>query len=357
MISRVVESLVHAVRSASDSSWISRLAIAIGRALGTRGAVLCFHGLDIETAPSGASMHLSLASLERTIEVVTRLGSVVPLRELVTRHVSGRDTRGLAALTADDAYASLFAAEPLLKRSKVPLTVFTVSGALADGRAFWWDRIDDLFLSASPERWRDFENECGLPEAYRRDQPADEGPLRPLRQWLLAEHVGRWPEALEAPLRRLEQELGRRTAQRSMTEAELAGFVARTGAEVGIHTVSHAVLPLLADDELVREIAHCHDELRSRFSGVVPYLAVPFGLADQRTLRLAQAAGMTVSLTLTGVSLGPRFSPELGVSRFCVMRECTAGILALQLAGVAAVVNRLRRRTFTAYPALPSRTS
>jgi peptidoglycan/xylan/chitin deacetylase (PgdA/CDA1 family) len=357
MTNRVLEILVRTVRNASDASWTARLAVAMGRVVGTRGAVLCFHGLDVDGAPSRASMHVPLRLLEASVSVIRSLATIVPLREIVSRHVAGRGTAGLVALTADDAYASLLAAEPFLQRSGVPLTVFVVSAALAGGRTFWWDRIDDLFPLASPEQWRRFENECGLPETYRCGQPVDEGPLRPLRQWLLAEHAGRWPDALEEPLFRLEEDLGRRTAQRSMTEAELEGFVARTGIEVGIHTVSHAVLPFLPDDELVREIAHCHNELRARFPEVVPYLAVPFGLADQRTLRLAAEAGVTVSLTLTGVPLRPRFIPELGVPRFCVVRECTPGILALQLSGVAALVNRLRGRRFTPYPALPSPTT
>lgn len=355
MTSRALESLVCAVRTASDAPSIVRLAVAIGRVVGTRGAILCFHGLDVDAAPSRASIHLPLHSLEASVAVVRSLATIVPLRELVTRHVAGRGTAGLVALTADDAYASLLAAEPFLRQSAVPFAVFVVSDAR--GRSFWWDRIDDLFPLAPADRWRRFEDECGLPENYRRGQPADEGPLRPLRQWVLAEHAGRWPKALEESLFRLEEDLGRRTAQRSMTETELAGFVSRTGTEVGVHTVSHAVLPFLPDDEVVREIAHCHEDLRSRFPEVLPYLAVPFGLCDARTLRLAAEGGMTVSLTLAGGPLLTRFVPELGMPRLCVMRECTPGILALQLSGVAAVGNRLRRRRVIPYPSLPSPTT
>jgi peptidoglycan/xylan/chitin deacetylase (PgdA/CDA1 family) len=340
-----------------NASWTNRLAVAIGRVVGTRGAVLCFHGLDVDAAPPRSSMHVPLQLLEAAVAVAQSLATIVPLRELVSRHVTGRGTAGLIALTADDAYASLLAAEPFLKRCGVPFTVFVVSGALATGRTFWWDRIDDLFPLAPPERWRRFENECGLPETYRRGQPVDEGPLRPLRQWLLAEHAGRWPDALEEPLFRLEEDLGRRTVQRSMTEAELAGFVARAGIEVGIHTLSHAVLPFLPDDEVLREISQCHQELRSRFPDVLPYLAVPFGLFDARTLRLAAEAGMTVSLTLTGAQLQTQFVPELGMPRLCVVRECTPARFALKLCGVGTLLNRLRGGSLTPYPALPSPTT
>jgi peptidoglycan/xylan/chitin deacetylase (PgdA/CDA1 family) len=340
-----------------DGSWADRLAATIGRAAGTRGAIVCLHGLDAAAAPSRSSLHVPLRFLEVAVAVAQSVGTIVPLRELVTRHVGGRGAAGLVALTADDAYVSLLAAEPLLERSGVPLTVFAVSDALATGRRFWWDRLDDLFPRAPADRWRRFEEACGLPDAYRRGQPAAEGPVRPLRQWLLASHAGRWPPALEAPLGRLEEDLGERTAQRSMTEAELAGFVARTGAAVGVHTASHPVLPFLPDHEVLHEIASGHDALRARFADVLPYLAVPFGLFDARTLRLAAKAGMTVSLTLAGTPLHPPFAPELGMARICVVREYTAGVLALKLSGVAALADRLRGRKAGPYPDLPSPTS
>ena len=340
-----------------EGAWTDRLAAAIARLAGTRGAVLCFHGLDVDVAPSRSSMHVPLPLFEVTVVMAQTVGTVVPLRDLVTRHVTGRSTAGLLALTADDAYASLLVAEPFLKRTGVPFAVFVVSDALATGRTYWWDRIDDVLPLVQPDRWRRFEDECGLPEQYRRGQPVEEGPVRPLRQWLLARHAGRWPAIFDEPMARLEADVGGRTAQRSMTEAELGGFVARTGTHLGVHTLSHAVLPFLPDDELVHEIARCHGELRSRFPEVLPYLAVPFGLFDVRTLRLAAEAGMTASLTLAGRTLGRPFAWDVGIPRFCVVRESTSGVVALKLSGVAALLNRLRGRKASMYPPLPSPTN
>jgi peptidoglycan/xylan/chitin deacetylase (PgdA/CDA1 family) len=338
-------------------AWPDRLAAALGRAAGTRGAVLCFHGLDIEGALPTSSMHLPVDLLEAVVGTIQRLGTLVPLGDLVTRHLAGRRTAGLIALTSDDAYASLWAAEPLLKRHGIPLTVFAVSDALITGRAYWWDRIDEAARRSSPARWCRFEEECGVPDAYRRGQPPGEGPARPLRQWVLAEHAGRWPEALEQPLSRLEGDLGAGTAQRSMTEGELESFLARTGSQVGVHTRSHAALPFLPDSELVDEIRHCHAELRARFRDVLPYLAVPFGLFDARTLRLAAEAGMTVSLTLAGSPLDRPFITDVGMPRLCLVREHTPGIVTLKASGMAALIRRMRGENVSPYPILPSATT
>jgi peptidoglycan/xylan/chitin deacetylase (PgdA/CDA1 family) len=127
-----------------------------------------------------------------------------------------------------------------------------------------------------------------------------------------------------------------------------------------VHTLSHAALPFLPDDELVRQIVGCHAELQARFPGILPYLAIPFGLFDARTIRLSAQAGMTASLTLAGETLGRqsrRSRPDAGLPRFCVVREHTAGIVALKLSRVATVVNRLRVRRTNTFPALPSPTT
>lgn len=330
------------------------MAAAAGRLAGTRGAILCFHGLDVDGSPSPSSMHISLRHLEEIIECIKGVGRVVPLQELAVRHVGGRSTAGLVALTADDAYASWLGAEPLLARLEVSLTFFAVSGALEAGSRFWWDRIEDAAAVATPARWRRFEDDCGLPEAFRRGHPASEGVVRALRQWLLAGHAGRWPDSLDEPLERLEEEAGRRTSQRSMTGEELAGFLACTGSDVGVHTASHAALPFLSNDELVQEIRRGHEQLRARFPNVLPYLAIPFGLFEARTLRLAAEAGMAASLTLESHPLDRPFANAIGVPRLCVVREQKPALLTLRASGLARLIEGFRGNAHGPYPVLPS---
>jgi peptidoglycan/xylan/chitin deacetylase (PgdA/CDA1 family) len=335
--------------------WVDRLAAAAGRLAGTHGAILCFHGLDVDNMPSPSSMHVSQQYFESVVDCIGA-GRLVPLETIVDRHLAGRTTAGMVAVTADDAYASWLGAESLLGRLGVPLTLFAVSTALKSGSAFWWDRIEDAAVASTSDRWRQFEDDCGLPESYRRGQPVTEGLVRPLRQWMLAEHAGRWPAALDAHLVQLEGELGRCTPQRSMTESELSGFLSRTGAQVSVHTVSHAALPFLPDSEVIAEVRLGYEMLRERFPSTPPYLAIPFGLFDGRTVRLASEAGMTASLTLEGYPLGRAFGGGLGVPRFCVVREQGAGMLTLKASRLSRI-GRLRHPVRTSFPVLPSPTT
>jgi peptidoglycan/xylan/chitin deacetylase (PgdA/CDA1 family) len=321
------------------------------------GAILAFHSVTTPTLPGESAVHLPVGEVRSLIEAARQLGELVPLRDLIDRHRDGRSTAGLIALTMDDAYAAwLLEAADFVRREAIPLTVFVVTQAATRTAPYWWDRVDDLFPQVDGRRWRAFEDACGLTDDYRTGQPVEYGPLRPFRQWMLAAHAGRWPDALEPLLHDLEQETGTRTAQRSMTFEELERFAAIPSVDLGVHTATHPVLPLLADAELVQEITTAHRALRDRFRNVVPVLAVPFGLFDRRTVARAREAGMAASLTLAGTTLR-RWRDQDDLPRFCMSREETPLKLRLRLVGVLDWVRALRVRTAPRYPALPSATT
>ena len=335
---------------------LNRVARMPMRRLASGGAILCFHSITTPDAPAEGTAHVSLAAFQSTIGLARRLGELVPLSELVRRHEQGRSTAGMVAVTFDDAYAALSELREFVSREGIPISVFVVTQAAEVGATYWWDRIDDVFPHIPAARWRAFEAACGLPEEYRQRQPAGLGPLRPLRQWLLAAHAGRWPAHLEPALLSLECESGLRTRHRSMTFAEIAELAAIPSVEVGVHTVSHPVLPLLSDPDLTQEIAAGYAELRLRLANVLPILAVPFGLYDERTLRTARSAGLTACLSVAGANLDGD-AHRYVLPRYCVTRHDTPARLALCLVGVPDRVRRWRGLPLAPYPELPSPTS
>src|SRR5690349_12643129 len=116
------------------------------RRLPTAGAILCFHSLTTTRLPAEGIVHLPLAAFKRIIAAVRQVAEIVPLADLVRRHLDGRSTSGLVAVTFDDAYASLLTeAEDFLGRAAIPVTVFVVTNAASTGARYWWDRIDEVF--------------------------------------------------------------------------------------------------------------------------------------------------------------------------------------------------------------------
>jgi peptidoglycan/xylan/chitin deacetylase (PgdA/CDA1 family) len=289
------------------------------------GAILCWHSATSKDLPAASPMHVGEREFVAAVELLRTVAEVVPLRELVERHRAGRSTRGLAALTFDDAYAALPPLiGPYIARVGIPVTVFVTTRATDRGMRFWWDRVEDLEPRLSSEQWRALEDRLGVPTAFRDGQPAEYGRMRPLRQWILATHRGRWPERLEEPLAEIEREHGFTTRQRAMTWDELERFAAGGLVEVGVHTLSHPVLPLLDHAELCAEIAEAYRQLAEHVPRAAPILAIPFGLYDAATVRIAREAGMTVSLTLDNRTLRgvdataplPRLSMRTGLRRW-----------------------------------------
>jgi peptidoglycan/xylan/chitin deacetylase (PgdA/CDA1 family) len=313
------------------------------------GAILCYHSVTSARWPSASPVNVPDGEFVAALDVVRRFAEIVPLREIVNRHRVGRSTNGLVALTFDDAYAALpEVIGAYIARDAVPITIFVTSGATDRGARFWWDRVDDLHPRVPSERWRAFEDAIGLPDAYRVGQPTGMGPLRPLRQWILAEYRGRWPEHLDAPLAALEAEREFVTVQRAMTWDEVARFAASASIDVGVHTASHPVLPLLDEAECEREIASAHHAIKERVANAVPVLAIPFGLYDARTEGIARRAGMRASLTLANRSLRA-VGADAPLPRLSMARGLRRWKLALRLIAP--------RGAPASYPALPSATS
>ena len=315
------------------ADWIADVTLRI---LGRRGAILCFHGVTTPQSPAASNMHVSRDELVETLGVLRDRWRMVPLIDLIRRHHDGRSTKGLLAVTFDDAYASVLEVGSTLATLGVPATLFPIGEAIGIGTRFWWDRVDDVFPHVSRYRWREFEEACGVPEEYRRGQPESFGPLRPFRQWMLAHYHGRWPERLTPYLTALEQEIGHSTVQRSMTWAEIEQLTRQAEVHVGVHTLSHPALPFLPDAEVQREITGGLAMVSERSKIPVPILAAPYGLADARVVRLAQATGMLATLSLSGTALGNgRGAGSMEwVPRICMAARAPAWRLKLRLAGL-----------------------
>jgi peptidoglycan/xylan/chitin deacetylase (PgdA/CDA1 family) len=150
--------------------------------------------------------------------------------------VEGRS--GVVHVTFDDAYRSIGAALPILDRLGVPATVFVCTGF------------------------------------------ADEG--RPLRIPELRDDVDRTPQEF-ATLRWDElRELSER------------------GVEIGSHSVDHAHLPRLGDQELERQLQDSRAEIEDELGLACRYLAYPFGEHDARVRRAAEQAGYEAAFAVDG---------------------------------------------------------
>ena len=247
------------------SAFLYTLAAGSGAAAALRQSdaapIFCFHNVVRERmagGPGDASLHLSVSEFASALEVIAALFTIIPLEELRSRLRSGRALRGTACLTFDDAYrGAIVHAIPLLRRRAYPATVFVVSDAAAEPRAFWWD----------VERLNDEDRSRLLVELN------GDG-----RRISAATHVAVPDDMLPGNWELLES---------SIDETIVAGC----------HTATHRNLSTLSDAEIDEELRSSRDVIagRVRYASVLAY---PYGFASRRVVTAAARAGFDCAVTL-----------------------------------------------------------
>lgn len=99
------------------------------------------------------------------------------------------------------------------------------------------------------------------------------------------------------------------------TWQDLSGL-AKSGWEVGSHTVSHARLPDLDQGGLERELRVSRETIEDVLERPCTSIAYPYGAVDDRVLSAAEAAGYTAGCTTEGTvpSADPLRWPRVGVN-------------------------------------------
>lgn len=315
----------------------------IAGAVSLEGSILCFHGLrDAEDRTAGV-LHLSVARLNELLAVVRGAGTIVPLGELLGRWVAGKSTRGLLAITFDDAYASLLdTAELWYARAPFPVTVFVVGQASQSGAAFWWDRLDALTPVLLPEEWRRLAESAGLEVPRGADGGNGVAMAQTVRDWVVRARQGRAPEPFQEQLARLEAAHGTSARQRPMTVTELHRFGALGPVTFGPHTMTHPALSTLAPKEVVAEIRTGWEAMSAwGLPQVIPVLAAPYGALHPELAALAAEAGMHAVLALDDRRVGRLRTPRSSAvaSRLSMVQGVTAGRLAYRLSGLRELVS------------------
>lgn len=318
---------------------------ALGRiagALSREGSILCFHGIREECGSADGILHVSIARMNELLAVVRGAGAIVPLDELIGRWSAGRTTRGLMAVTFDDAYASLLAtADHWYTRAPFPLTIFVVSEASQSGATFWWDRLETLAPLLGSDEWRRIGVVVGLDGAWHVEPVSGSAMGRRVREWVVTRCHGRADSRFRDELSRLEELHGVRTRQRAMTLEELRRFAGLGPVSFGAHTITHASLSTLTPGGVVEEIRAGWEAMGAwGLPGMVPVLAAPYGAMRPDISSLAAQAGMQACLALDDRRVGPLShkgeSPV--VSRLSIVQGVSPVRLAYRLSGMREAV-------------------
>jgi peptidoglycan/xylan/chitin deacetylase (PgdA/CDA1 family) len=284
------------------------------------GVVLLYHRVaELDADPQ--RLAVTAAAFEAHLDILRRGAAPLPLAELVRRAHDGSLPARAVAITFDDGYAdNLAVAAPLLDRYGVPATVFIASGAVGDGREFWWDALERLLLAPGTLPARVRVTIAG--EVIEQDMGTDASYSDADRAACAGWHV----EAGDTPTPRhqLYRELCRRLrrvpgdvcaaaiaglasqasaappSRRALTPDEVTALGARDGIQIGSHTHSHPSLAYLRHDDQRREIAEGRRHVESWRGSPATAFAYPFGgrsdVSDE-VAAVARNAGLEFACT------------------------------------------------------------
>jgi phosphatidylinositol alpha-1,6-mannosyltransferase len=276
--------------------------------------ILLFHKVPMRADPLTPA-EPELSQFEHILDFMQENASVLPLSEAVRALTNGTLPRKAVAITFDDGYVEwLTTVSPALHARNLPATFFVTTEQL-DGQTLWHERIIAAVRALPDYGARlpyGFGGFSDLSQQSSRIQLVRELQER-LKYAPLSERLGAI-EVIEAQAR---LPLARPKAfdRQSVRELNSQGF------EIGGHTISHPILNECSDQDAMREIGSCKEELESIIGGSVDAFAYPNGRPvmdyEGRHVAMVKACGYKAAVATSGGAASqasdvyqlPRFTP------------------------------------------------
>ncbi|MFN7725214.1 MAG: polysaccharide deacetylase family protein [Rubrivivax sp.] len=311
------------------ASWAARLAGNLLSPGGRRAklTILTFHNV-VRRGAHAAPGDLDQSQFVDIIDVVKRLGRVLPLQQAVDAMRGGDLPPRAVALTFDDGYADWVESVcPVLKANGLPATFFLSADHLS-GRSHWHERIADAV-----QAWPDDAGSLPLGLAHGLD-PADLNDRDKLALRLQQSLKYLSSKDRSAVISRLESLVREHIAPAPLLGQDSIRAIAEMGFEIGAHTSTHPILTRCDPEESWREIAQCRHTLEAVVQREVTAFAYPNGRpnVDYAIEHVAQVreAGYRCAVT-TAPGVADQHSDVLQLPRYSPWPSRPAR-LALQLA-------------------------
>jgi len=316
---------------------------------GRRVTILTYHGVIGGTSDYEYLNHnfISAESFDAQMRYVAEHYQPIALHELVRFYREGRTPpRRSLAVTFDDGFANNFTvAFPILRRHRVPFTVFVTTSLLdVRGELLWTDRAKRaLYLCTRTSVVLPLD---GIDVALDLSSPAAR--VNACRDVL--GRMKRLPPAMrQAALQTVDGVCGRPPIEEHERERyeflswQQVKQMAEAGVEFGSHTVSHPILATLDSDALDMELTRSKQRIEAMLQRECYALAYPngspadFGVREKTALR---QTGYLCGLSLKG-TLNDR--PDLfELDRVNVGRHLDMPSFQLAITGVLGTARRTR---------------
>jgi peptidoglycan/xylan/chitin deacetylase (PgdA/CDA1 family) len=202
--------------------------------------------------------------------------------------------RKAVVITLDDGYRDNYLyAYPILRKYRVPATIFLATGSIGTGNLFWWDRVGYLVWHASIRQLH-------LPDlgTYRLESDVDRVRatfkiLKKLKS-LADERKNRFIDQLSTAAGLNVPSI---RSERLVLSWDEVAEMGRNGVDFGAHTVTHPILGNMAADRAKWEIVQSKRDIETRAGKPVCFFAYPDGYFNARIVEMVKDAGFLGACT------------------------------------------------------------
>ena len=257
--------------------------------------VLGFHRVlkeeEFQQSRSLGGILLKETTFARMLDHLTTRFSILSLDEFLDGPAPRSDaTNPSCLLTFDDGWRDNFeTAYPLLRRFRVPATIFLVTGLIGSGQTFWVESLVDAWRDpqrrkqiisslASEARGRDFTQVENVVE-YLKHMPSQQ------RDQLLLRALPGWKES------------DKTLPVDQMMSWEHVLEMSRDGIDFGGHTHTHPLLSYEDEEVVERELRISKQIIEEKLGKKVRAFAYPNGTWDPRVRQQVAQAGYDCAFT------------------------------------------------------------
>jgi peptidoglycan/xylan/chitin deacetylase (PgdA/CDA1 family) len=268
----------------------------------------------------------SARAFERQLQYLTTHYHMVPLSQIAETIRQGKSLPPrLAAITIDDGYQDAYEiAFPLLRRYRVPATLFVVTDFIERKTWLWTDKLKFMTPRTSA-RWL----EVSLNDSISRVELSDARSRQ-----LAAAHINSLlkresNQCKELAISKISDSLGVALPDAPPDEFRPLGWdevceLDRTGIEIGSHTVTHPILTRIDNQRLQYELCESKARLEAVLGRKVDLFCFPNGDYDRQVVREVEGVGYRCAVTtdygLNDEAITPlllrRIAAENDLSRF-----------------------------------------
>lgn len=273
-----------------------------------RGVILLYHRVasprvdpwDLAVTPEHFQEHM---------EVLRWTARPLPLRSVVAAGARSLPERSVVVTFDDGYHDNLASALPVLELHRIPATFFLTGDTLGEGKEFWWDALARQLLhppALPPElriaikgRERVFRLDVSqrTVTGSRAGQPPA-GPRERTYLDLWHELAGLHAQEREPIIAAIDAWSGSPGlgdhSHRTLSAAEVRNLADSEMVEIGAHTLTHARLSNLTQEEQRYEIIEGRRRLEAVVGRAVTSFSYPFGRPgdySETTVRLVREAG------------------------------------------------------------------